>query len=137
METAVSKNSYLLPAATTLVVFMSLSAQTYAVIEFGPEAKAAIENGSFDRSPNTTFISPSTTYNASLNARVYSKTFKSGGVEELTLLECIDAYSTPFQSTRGSVFLVVNENVMDSDDAFGTFPVIERSGICSAETSTK
>jgi hypothetical protein len=33
---------------------MSRSAQTYSVIQFGPEAKAAIENGSFNGSQTTT-----------------------------------------------------------------------------------
>ncbi|OAL05186.1 hypothetical protein IQ06DRAFT_361376 [Phaeosphaeriaceae sp. SRC1lsM3a] len=116
------------------VVFMSLSAQTYAVIQFGPEAKAAIENGSFDGSLNTTLFQESSAY---LNGLFYSEAYQTGQLEELTLLECIDAYSTPFQATRGNVFLVVDEGLMGVNEAVGTFPVIERSGQCSAETSTK
>lgn len=116
------------------VVFMSLSAQTYAVIQFGPEAKAAIENGSFDGSLNTTLFQESSAY---LNGLFYSEAYQTGQLEELTLLECIDAYSTPFQAIRGNVFLVVDEGLMGVNEAVGTFPVIERSGQCSAETSTK
>jgi hypothetical protein len=119
------------------VVFMSLSAQTYAAIQFGPEAKAAIENGTFDGSPNITSIGYMGTYNASLNGQLYSRALKSGRLQELTLLECIDLYSTTFQSTRGNVFLVVDEGVMNTTDAYGTFPSIYRSGTCSAETGTK
>jgi hypothetical protein len=50
------------------VVFMSLSAQAYGVIQFGPEAKAAIENGSFAGWRNITQQSS----NAYLNGLMYS-----------------------------------------------------------------
>jgi hypothetical protein len=116
---------------------MSLSAQTYAVIQFGPEAKAAIENGAFAGSPNLTSIGFMDYYNASFNGLLYSRAFESGQLEELTLLDCIDAYSTTFQSTRGNVFLVVDKGVMNTTDAYGTFPIIDRSGFCSADTSTR
>jgi hypothetical protein len=128
------------------VVFMSLSAQTYAVIQFGPEAKAAIENDAFAGSPNLTYFPRWGSYNASFNGLLYSRAFERGQLEELTLLECIDAYSTTFQSTRGNVFLVVDEGVMNSTVVYGTFPIIDRSGSCSdtdkldttaADTSTK
>jgi hypothetical protein len=116
---------------------MSLSAQTYAVIQFGPEAKAVIENGAFAGSPNLTSIGFMDYYNASFNGLLYSRAFESGQLEELTLLDCIDTYSTTFQSTRGNVFLVVDKGVMNTTDAYGTFPIIDRSGFCSADTSTR
>jgi hypothetical protein len=116
---------------------MSLSAQTYAVIQFGPEAKAAIEQGTFLGSPNRVSAGPlAPMHNASLAGQIYSRAFKSGKLEEMTLLECIDAYSTTFQSARGNVFLVVDQGVMNITDAYGIFPVISPHGECSAETGT-
>jgi hypothetical protein len=111
---------------------MSLSAQAYGVIQFGPEAKAAIENGSFAGSRNITQQSS----NAYLNGLMHSQAFEAGQLEELNLLECIDAYSNSFQSARGNVFLVVDEGVMDTNEAAGIFPSIIRSGLCSAQTGT-
>jgi hypothetical protein len=113
---------------------MSLSAQTYAVIQFGPEAKAAIEKGTFLGSPNRVYAGPGLGSNAFLNGQIYSRAFESEKLEELTLLECIDAYSTTFQSTGGNVFLVVDQGVMNITDAYGIFPVISPHGECSAET---
>lgn len=115
---------------------MSISAQTYGVFQFGPEAKAAMENGSFDGSQNTTCTS-GTCFNPYLNGQLYSTAFKEARLEELTPLECINAYSATFQSTRGNVFLIVEEGVMGVDDAYGSFSDIKRTGTCSAETSTK
>lgn len=82
-----TQNSY------NLVVFMSLSAQTYAVIQFGPEAKAAIENGTFYRMLNTTNANE---FDAYVNGRIYANAYNAGQLEELTLLECINVYSTAF-----------------------------------------
>ncbi|EMD91307.1 hypothetical protein COCC4DRAFT_128640 [Bipolaris maydis ATCC 48331] len=117
------------------VVFMSTSAQTYGVIEFGPETKAAIENGTFNGTMNTTsaggYIS-----NPYINGQLYAEAFKAGRLENLTLRECIDAYSATFQSARGNVFLVIDEGVMGPDEIYGAFNYIERTGTCSADTGT-
>jgi hypothetical protein len=118
------------------VLFMSLSAQTYAVIQFGPEAKAAIENDAFAGSPDVVSRELGVSYNISSNGLIYSNAFKSRRIEELSLLECINAYSTTFQPTRGNVFLVVDEGVMNTTDVYGIFPSIELSAGCSAETGT-
>jgi hypothetical protein len=76
-------------------------------------------------------------YNSTFNGQLYSEAYESGRLEELSLLECIDAYSITFQSTRGNVFLVVGEGVMNTTDAYGIFPSIIRSGQCAAETGTR
>jgi hypothetical protein len=115
---------------------MSTSAQTYGVFQFGPEAKAAMENGSFNGSQDSTSVMWDY-YNPYLNGQLYRTAFKEGRLDEMTPLECINAYSTTFQSTRGNVYLIVEEGVMGVDDAYGFFPTIERTGSCSAETSTK
>ncbi|KAF2832450.1 hypothetical protein CC86DRAFT_401213 [Ophiobolus disseminans] len=119
------------------VVFMSISAQTYGVFQFGPEAKTAMERGSFDGSQNLTTAGNFEYYLPYLNGQLYSTAFKKGNLEELTPLECINAYSTTFQSARGNVYLIVDEGAMSANEAYGTFPAIERTSTCSAETSTK
>lgn len=118
------------------VVFMSTSAQTYGVIQFGPEAKAAIEAGLFNGSQITQYSS-GTYSNPYVNGQLYAEAFKAGRLEELTPLECIDAYSVTFQSKRGNVFLVVDEGAMGVDEAYGSYDEITRSSTCSAGTSTK
>lgn len=117
---AMSRNFKLTRTSYNSVVFMSLSAQTYGVFEFGPEAKNAIEDGSF-AARNITADDTRTSF----VAQIYSRAFKAGILEELSLLECINAYSTAFQSTRGNVFLVVGERVMDASDVSVEFPDID------------
>lgn len=114
---------------------MSTSAQTYGVIEFGPEAKAAIENGTFNGTMNSTYTGGYTS-NPYVNGQLYSEAFKSGRLQNLTLRECIDAYSVNFQSARGNIFLVVDEGVMGADEIYGAFNYIERTGTCSTDTGT-
>ncbi|KAJ8111878.1 hypothetical protein OPT61_g5625 [Boeremia exigua] len=120
------------------VVFMSTSAQTYGVIQFGPEAKTAIETGVFRGSQNTTWATfQDDGDNAYVNGQLYAEAFATGRLEELAPIECIDAYSIPFQSTRGNVFLVVDEGVMGIDEAHGSYSKIRRTEACSAGTGTK
>lgn len=127
---ALTANSY------NSVVFMSISAQTYGIIQIGPEAKAAIESASFTGSQNTSYKAGEYS-NPYVNGQIYAEAFSAGRLEELTPLECINAYSATFQSARGNVFLVVDEGLMGVDEAYGSFPYIERTSSCSAETSTK
>jgi hypothetical protein len=114
---------------------MSVSAQTYAVVQFGHEAKVAMENGTFVGSRNRTSRSGGREYDL---GQLYLEAYKSGRLDELTLLECIDAYSSTFQSTRGNVFLVVENSVWSATEAYAVFPKIEhdRGLMCSTETST-
>jgi hypothetical protein len=118
---------------------MSRSAQTYSVVQFGPEAKAAMENGSFNGSQTTTATNNNLIdifYNPYLNGHLYAEAFKEGRLEEMTPLECINAYSTNFQSTRGNVYLVVEEGLMTVDEAYGGYPSISLNPSCSADTGT-
>jgi hypothetical protein len=117
------------------VVFMSTSAQTYGVFQFGPEAKTAIENGVFKGSKNSTF-GGGYYGNDYVSGQVYAEAFKAGQVKELTPLECINAYSVNFQATRGNVFLVLDEGAMAADEIYAFFPEIKRTGVCSTQTGT-
>jgi hypothetical protein len=118
---------------------MSTSAQTYGVIQFGPEAKAAMENGLFNGSQTITATDNdnlSWQYNPYLNGQLYAEAFKEGRLDEMTPLECINAYSVTFQSTRGNVYLVVEEGSMPVDEAYGGYPSISLNQSCSADTGT-
>jgi hypothetical protein len=126
---ALTLNSY------NSVVFMSTSAQTYGVYQFGPEAKSAIEAGLFDNSPDKANSTDEyrLKYIASM---VYAEAFKAGRLEALSPLECINEYSTTFQSMRGNVFLVVDEGLMGPDEILSYYNLISRTNECSAETGT-
>jgi hypothetical protein len=118
---------------------MSRSAQTYSVIQFGPEAKAAMENGSFNGSQTTTATNNNLIdifYNPYLNGQLYAEAFKEGRLDEMTPLECINAYSMTFQSTKGNIYLVVEEGSMTVDEAYGGYPSISLEPSCSADTGT-
>jgi hypothetical protein len=117
---------------------MSRSAQTYSVIQFGPEAKAAMENGSFNGSQTTAATNNSINpwYNPYLNGQLYAEAFKKGRLDEMTPLECINVYSMTFQSTTGNVYLVVEEGSMAVDEAYGVYPFISLQPSCSADTGT-
>ncbi|KAI4941554.1 hypothetical protein J4E91_010730 [Alternaria rosae] len=120
------------------VVFMSRSAQTYSVIQFGPEAKAAMENGSFNGSQTATATNNNLiheAYNSYLNGKLYADAFKEGRLDEMTSLECINAYSTTFQSTNGNVYLVVDEGSMPVDEAYEDSQ--RRVGLESTEAAEK
>lgn len=118
---------------------MSRSAQTYGVIQFGLEAKAAMESGSFNGSQTITatdnnLIGP--LYSPYVNGQLYADVFKERRLNEMTSLECINAYSMTFQSTNGNVYLVVEEGSMAADEAYGGFPFISLDLSCSADTGT-
>jgi hypothetical protein len=118
---------------------MSTSTQTYGVIQFGPEAKAAMENGSFNGSQITIATDNNNLdlwFNPYLNGQLYAEAFQKGRLEEMTPLECINAYSVTFQSTRGNVYLVVGEGSMAADEAYGGYPYISLDPSCSAATGT-
>ncbi|KAH7390740.1 hypothetical protein DE146DRAFT_766784, partial [Phaeosphaeria sp. MPI-PUGE-AT-0046c] len=119
------------------VIYMSLSAQTYAVIEFGPETKAAIENNTYH--PSNLTMDGWGIDNRFFNHQIYADAYRAGRLQELSLRECIDAYSTAFQSTRGNVFLVVDKSVMPTGDVAVVFPKIDidSPGTCSATTGTE
>jgi hypothetical protein len=121
------------------VIFMTLSTQAYAVVEMETGAKLAIESGTYNDSryyPSWDSKAP-----ALFIVQMYQKALEAGSLQDLSLLQCIDAYSTSFQSTRGNVFLVVDvmdEGILHSSDIQAIFPTIDIAATgCSAFTGTR
>jgi len=87
-------------------VFATLSAQTYGAWQLGPEAKAALDNG--------TYFTDTPGKNLSLEVatllRAYEPAFERKRLERLDVLSCINEYSQPLQASRGNVFLVTQNS---------------------------
>ncbi|KAF1840388.1 uncharacterized protein K460DRAFT_410979 [Cucurbitaria berberidis CBS 394.84] len=110
------------------VVFASITAQTYGVFQFNATTKAAIEDGSYVPKRLVSFQYTS--------AELYSTAIKERRLEELDPLACINAYSAPFQSDRGNVFLIPEDGAEVREVQFD-YPKISRSGNCATEMSTE
>lgn len=104
------------------VVFSSLSAQMYGIFQFTPSTAAAMANN--------TFV-PQNYMTSEIDAlSIYQSALRNPDLQRLDPLECINAYSPPFQSSHSNVFLILAEGETQEFKVRWEFSRIERSTGC-------
>jgi hypothetical protein len=108
------------------VVFSSLSTHMYGVFQMRSDIKEMIEDG--------TFV-PQKYLSYEYEMRdVYQAAFQRGTLEPLSNLDCINAYSQPYQSARSTVFLLPAANTTNLDKVEFIYPEVERTTGCGSES---
>ena len=105
----------------------------YGVFQFSPSTAAAIEQGTYNYTADPhNYVFPTVS-----GKTLYRNALREDNLMRLEPLECINAYSQPYQSNWGNVFLFLSDDAEDYDDKKSYyFPFIEGDGTCAGMTGT-